>query len=425
MFKNILNTFFVRVFNAIITLAITIIISRSLGAEIKGQQGLILTTISLLHIIMCIVGSGSIVYLIPRYNFSKLLSASYIWMFLIAIIFVLVSPFISAIPKVFVYHIVILTLLVNLFNIHISALIAKEKIKKANLLIIIQVSVQISMLILYVFYYNNISVYSYIYSLYFTYGISYILSLFVSLKEFEFSIKGINFLSVFEGGKKLFRYGVYNQLDVFAQVLSFRLSYYILAAYENNAAVGKYSVAVSIAESIWLISRSISLVHYARVSNSDDMYRSTELTTMFIKISTILTLLAVLFILLIPSSLYTWVFGADFYQIKEILYYLVGGVVFFSTSFMISSLFSGSGKQHINSIASIIGFVVTIIGAYIFIPISGVYGAALTATISYFVTTAVKLLYFKKTTLFELSHLLLTKEDIKQAKVLIVSYLKK
>ena len=337
MIKNITNTFFVRVVYAVITLLIAIIISRYLGAEIKGQQGLILTTISLLHIIMCLVGSGAIVYLIPRIEYTKLCAASYLWLFIMSLIFYTVSPLISALPYGVAGHITLLTALLSLSNFHISVLVAREKIIVANSLVLIQIGIQILVLCGAVFLMKIFSVQSYIYSLYAAFSISYILALLVSHKYVLFRFSLLNFANIVEGGKQLLRYGVFNQLDVFAQVLSFRFSYYILALYASENEVGVYSIAVSIAESIWLISRSISMVHYARVSNTDNFLKNSEATLNFIKISTILTFAALGVVLLIPANVFVVIFGTEFFDVKIILWYIAPGILFFSASFMISS----------------------------------------------------------------------------------------
>lgn len=69
---------------------------------------------------------------------------------------------------------------------------------------------------------------------------------------------------------QMFRYGLQNQVAHITQLLSFRLSYYVLGEYKGLAAVGVFGNGISIAESIWLIAKSMSLVQYSWVANSDD-----------------------------------------------------------------------------------------------------------------------------------------------------------
>ena len=58
MLKQIINTFFIRILTGVVNLVIAVIISNLLGAEGKGIQGLVITTISLIIVFTGIIGSG-------------------------------------------------------------------------------------------------------------------------------------------------------------------------------------------------------------------------------------------------------------------------------------------------------------------------------------------------------------------------------
>jgi len=425
MLKNIFNTFFVRIASAAINLLIAIIISRYLGAEIKGEQGIFLTSVSLLHIIMSVVGLGAIVYLLPRISYTKLIAPTYVWIGIISIVSIFILPIIQPTLSIYSTHIIIITSILTVTNVHISTFIAREKIILANTLTLIQIGLLILSLLLCIFILKQQTVYSYIYSLYISYSTTLLICYIVSYKHFTCKFKEISINTIIQSGKELLHYGFFNQLDIFAQMLSFRFSYYILSSYVGNKEVGVYSVAVSIIESIWLISRSISSVQHARIVNTRDFSANTQLTIQFIKIGSFLTCIAIVVLLLVPNSLYIFIFGNEFFEVKSIIVVLSPGVAFFGTSFMISGLFSGIGKQYINSIAAITGLIVTIAGAYITIPIWGIYGAAATATIAYTATTVVKLVYFKQQAHISWNSFFITKQDIAYGKQEIIARLSK
>src|SRR4030043_472328 len=94
--------------------------------------------------------------------------------------------------------------------------------------------------------------------------------------------------------KKLATLGLYNQIAVFAQLLSFRLSYYILNSCFGKEEVGIYSNAVSIAESIWLIGRSIATVQHSRIVNSRDKKFSLALTSRLNRINLLISIGSIL-----------------------------------------------------------------------------------------------------------------------------------
>ena len=413
MIKNITNTFFTRIIHSAITLLMVVVISRYLGAEVKGQQGLILSTISLLQIVMNVVGAGAIVYLIPRFSFTLLCTASYIWMFLLAIVFYLFSTYLTVLPDGFAGHISLLAVLFSLSGFHVNMLMAREKIILANTIVLIQIFIQLAALISAIYLFHHRSVYAYVYALYIALFLSYIIALILSHHHVIFNLNELSWKGIYTGARLLMRYGLFNQLDILAQVLSFRFSYYLLALYLGNKEVGIYSIAVSIAESIWLIARSISMVLYARVSNSFNAHKNAHTTIRVIKASTVLTLLALMAVLFLPARIYPLIFGEEFSAIKPILYFLAPGVVFFSTSFLISSFFSGSGKQHINTIASFAGFAITITFAFVLIPPYGFIGASITASLSYIVTTIIKMWYFRTQSSFSFKDYLIRKDDLK------------
>lgn len=412
MIKNITNTFFTRVVHSGITLLMIVIISRYLGAEVKGEQGLILSTISLLNIIMNVIGAGAIIYLIPRFSYTLLCATSYLWMVLVAIVFHLSWPYMTLTPERFTTHITLLSLLFSLSGFHVNVLIAREKIVLANTIVLIQIVIQLVALMSAICLFDQQSVYAYIYAAYTALILSYVIALILSRPHAVFHFQELSLKGIASGAKYLMRYGLFNQLDIFAQVLSFRFSYYLLALYLGNKEVGVYSIAVSIAESIWIIARSFGMVLYARVSNTSSFKRNAQTTLKVVKISTILTLLPLLTLLLLPANTYTVIFGKEFFAVKTILYFIAPGVLFFSASFLVGSFFSGSGKQHINTIASFAGLVVTAIFTFSLIPAYGFVGAAITASLSYVVTTMIKIYYFHYQSNISLQDYLIGKNDI-------------
>jgi len=104
----------------------------------------------------------------------------------------------------------------------------------------------------------------------------------------------------------MIRYGIMNQVAHITQMLSFRLSYYVLDHYHGEAAVGVYSNGISLAESIWMISKSISLVQYARISNTRERSEAAKLTVRLIKFSVAASLIILIPLMLVPSSFYTF-----------------------------------------------------------------------------------------------------------------------
>jgi O-antigen/teichoic acid export membrane protein len=196
--------------------------------------------------------------------------------------------------------------------------------------------------------------------------------------------------------QSLFYYGFQNQLAHIFQLLSFRISYFFLQRDCGETEVGIYSNAVSVIESIWMISTSISLWQYAKISNSTDVNYTKKITEQLTKYGLLTAFVALLVLLLIPAGFYAWLYGKEFRGLNELMWYLAPGIWVFNYALIIGHYFSGHGKYYVNAIASGIGLVVTCASAYYFIPTLKIQGAALSASISYFVTSLVVILYFRK-----------------------------
>lgn len=419
MFKNILSTFFVRVLSSVVSFAVAILIAHHLGADGKGEQGIILSTISLLVVIISIVGAGALSYLIPRLKFASVIIPSWLWLCsfsLICYFFLRMFPIVS---PLYIADICLLSGIFNIVSINTSILVANEKISSVNKNTFLQLCCFIASLT--VLLQLDKSITAYINSLYISYGIAVIYS-FIQTRQYYRMLQWVTWQELKNGTHQLFRYGCYNQIDVFAQMLSFRYSFYVLSSLTGNKDVGIYSVAVSIVEIIWLISRSFSMVLYARIANSTDEYYSQSLLIELIKISTVLVAVASCVLAIIPGSFYSLLFGTEFYLVQPVLLTLIPGVLVFNISFMLSGYFAGTGRHHINSIASLTGFAVTAIGAFFLIPHYGIVGAGITASLSYTVTTVVKYFFLSHSTKIDNKRFLISKTDLSRLRTFLAEY---
>jgi len=395
MFRKILGNFGVRLISAIVNLMIAIVVSQYLGASGKGEQSLVLTMIAIVTIFDNMVGGASIVFLTNKLRIRELFVASYVWTLLVSVLSYIVLVFVELVPDKFILSVVILCTISSIVSIHSSVLLGKENLKSFNLLSFLVPLLSLVTLLLQFTLNWNRTAEAYVYSLYVAYGLTLVVSILLVMKHvkkdsvFQLSNTWITFQS-------LFYYGFQNQLAHIFQLLSFRMSYFFLQRDCGEAEVGIYSNAVSVIESIWMISTSISLWQYAKISNSTDVSYTKNITEQLTKYGLLTAFVALLVLLLIPAGFYTWLFGKEFRGLNELMWYLAPGIWVFNYALIIGHYFSGHGKYYVNAIASGIGLVVTCASAYYFIPTLKIQGAALSASISYFVTSLVVILYFRK-----------------------------
>jgi len=382
MRKAILNTFAIKVFSAILSFATVILLSQLLGATGKGEASLILTTVALVLIFCNFVGGASLVYLVPRHNLFQLLLSSYFWSLLVCIVVAISLYFFPTFPTKYIFKLFLLCLFSSFIGIHSCALIAKEKIILTNTIRLAQVVLILLLLLFFFFVLKIRSIDAYIFSFMGAVGFSFLLSSFFILKEIEqCHLKGISQTII-----SAFRYGIFNQLAHITQYLSFRISYYMISLYWGEKTLGVYSNGASIAESIWLISSSICLVQYSKISNSENKAYNRELTIKLLKMSILFSMAALVVLLSFPASFFQFVFGPEFGNVTIVIRGLAPGILCFNLALVVGHYYSGTGQYHMNTLASFLGLVVTFIAGFILIPLFPLMGAAITASLSYLVT---------------------------------------
>lgn len=395
MISKILNTFGARSLSAVINFMIAIVVSQYLGPEGKGEQGIILATIAFVLVFSNLVGGATLVYLIPRYAFSLLLLPSYFWSIATSLVAFAVLWGFGIVEEQFVLHICLLSVLNSFTNIHSTLLIGREKIKASNLLSLMQPLIVILFLLVSFLWLDQMSIGTYIRALYVAFGGSLLLSLvYISSTFGKMSLhRPPAYLHVV---RELFRLGFMNQMAHIMQMLSFRLSYYFLELYHGEASVGIYSNGIQIMESIWLISKSISLVQYARIANTDDRSYSRELSVKLLKAGFFISLACIIPLLILPEGFYLWLFGEGFEGVKAVIWILAPGVLVYNFSIILGHYFSGTGKYHVNTIASGAGLAVSLLLYIILIPEFVSTGAGIAASTSYAVTSLVVFVFFSR-----------------------------
>jgi O-antigen/teichoic acid export membrane protein len=393
MFKNIISTFFTRFFSAASNLLIAILLSNYLGAAGRGEQSLMITLITFIMIITGVIGSSSISYLVPRSPFPALIFPSYLWVFTVIILCFLFLPYMGLVPAQYTTDVCILSFLLSILNIHISVLISHQRINAANFLGFFQSFIIVAVLVVTFVFMHDKSIRSYILALYAGFGSTMLMSTWMIGRYFT-GIRDTSFKTWIEAVRKLTVLGFYNQVAVFTQLLSFRLSYYILNAGFGSNEVGIYSNAVSIAESVWLIGRSIGTVQHSRIVNSHDAGFSLSLTTRLNRINLTVSIVLITLLACIPGSWYQFLFGEEFAGINHIIWTLCPGIVFFGVALVLGYYFSSTGKHIVNAIASTAGLAVTIILGFSIIPVWSSHGAGITASVSYGITALVVAIFY-------------------------------
>jgi O-antigen/teichoic acid export membrane protein len=403
IFKNIIGTAGTRILNAIISLILLLMITNFIGSKGMGQISLIVVDLTVIQLFIDWMAGSALVYFASRTALSRLLIPAYLWSLGILLLFTglgLLTHFVYpqamavVIPKGFEKSVFVLAFLNAFMQIHYNLLIGQKRIRQYNFVFTLQVSGMLLFFGLFLFGMNDFSAHAYANALALAWALGGLTSFYLILKSVDrFSLRGWQSLL-----KAIFLYGFQTQLSNVLHIANKRLSFYVIRIYSGLSPLGVYSAGVQLTEGLRLIGQSISLVQFSAISNSRKKEYARRLTIQLMKFSVGLTFLALVILLLIPQSVYQLIFSTAFGEIKIILMALSAGVLALSANTIFSHFFSGIGQPKVNVYANAMGLIFTLLLLFILIPLWGIVGAAIAASVSYTITVIYQAIVFKRQT---------------------------
>ena len=418
MIKKIFGTFGTRLLNALVGFVTRGFGTNFLGREAWGIGATVLVDVSLLLIAVELLSGSGLIYYTPRKSFVTLFKISYVWIFMmvasLVFIFFLLNDFAPDIYDAFVPegygpHIILMVFLYGLHNFNMNVLLGKERVGTQNVLFIIQFMTQLISMILYIFVFDIRNADAFVYSLITGYATVNICGFICILPYFNDN----QHERLIPTAKEMFNFGSMIQLSTLVTMINRRISYFVIKRFFGMSEVGVYTSGTQVSEATKLIGNSIALVQFTSISNMDDKKKAADLTVTFLKLAVILTALCMLFICLIPKSIYAWIFTPEFAETKDVLVSLSPGMVFMAANMIFSHYFSGVNLPKHNLYGSVVGLLVTIPSIYILIPKYGITGAGISVSFTYLATIIYQWIIFKKETKVKTKQLLPTLNDYK------------
>lgn len=404
---NVIQTFVSRFLILILNFGLVIYSTNMWGSDGKGMISMVVADLTIISFISNIFVGSSVTYFASKYKTEQILLYGYIWSAIVGILVPLILGFSHGLG--YTPYLIGLSVLSALLTTNINLFVGQQNIKMFNLYTILQQAIHILFLVIIIYLIDLKSVNAYFIAQMGCFGILFLVSFFQVLKKCQLS--NINFSPKIR--KSLFAYGWKIQLSSFFQFLNYRSSFYFLEFYRGIASVGVFSVGVAFSEAIWAVSRSLSVVLYSDIVNSDDRHEGIQKTKISLRISFAVTLAFLICVIILPSGFYTMIFGKDFQQTKQIILLLSPGILAIAVSNIVGFYFAGINKLRILNVKSIIGFLFTLISSIFVIPRWGILGACVITTISYCLSSGILLWKFYQMTPFHLSDLLFSKLEIK------------
>ena len=425
MFKKILGTGAARAVNVLTQLATLIMGTRCLGAAEWGKAFIAQTDITFLLIGIELIAGSGLVYFTPRKKLSTLMKISYGWIAFVMLLYLLLFNVLhffpnfyhTIVPEGYAWLVLLMTFIYSFHEFNLNHFLGKEKVATYNWLFLIQILTQVTMMAVLIFALNILTAKALLYSQLCGYSLATLIGwalLFPTMKREGHEPLKSSF-------KELFHYGAFIQLSTLVSTLNKRLSLYLLKTHCDERSLGVYASGTQVTEGVNIVGQSIGLVEFSALSNTEKKERASQLTLRFMKLSIILTFAALLIICLLPSRFFEWLFSGEFSGIHTVILLIAPGIVFFSAHTILANYFSGTGKPKYNLYASLIGLSVTLVSAFVLVPMLGIRGAAITTTLTYATLFVYQWIVFHKHTGSRLVQLIPNREDWEWVKTTIKS----
>lgn len=415
MFRKILGTGITRVLNLLVGFVTMLMGTKLLGPAEWGIGFTVLTDVTFLLIGVEFLAGSGLVYFTPRKKLSTLMAVSYSWIALVMAFYVLLFWVLSHYPVSFdriVPHgyegiTLLLTLVYSFHNFNLNVFLGKEKVSTFNWVFLLQVFVQVSSMALFIFVLGLRDAHAFVYSLLCGYCTAFVVGFILLMRLFRQEGRDPFFLTA----KEMLKYGYVIQLSTLVSTLNRRMSIFLIRQHCTEDAVGVYGAGTQVGEGVKVFGLSVSMVQFSRLSNLTDKDEIVSMTIKFLKITLVLTFLALLVLVCLPAGFFEWLFTDDFGQVKDIILLMSPGLLFLSAHMIFTHYFSGTGIPKYNLYASLVGLAVTVPATFLLIPAIGILGAAISFSCTYLAILIYQWLIFKRITGVKAKDLLLTKDD--------------
>lgn len=199
-----------------------------------------------------------------------------------------------------------------------------------------------------------------------------------------------------------------------AQFLNYKLDVFVVGFFAGTASVGRYTLAVSLGQLLWLMSNSVASVLLPKVAASTDDSGSIQHTMRVTRLSLWGTAVCGLALALLATQAIPLLYGEAFRPSVVALLWLLPGIVIFSIANVLAAYIAGIGKPRLNLLVSGVSLIVTVALDIALIPKLNIVGAAIASTVSYSLSALLLIRFFKRETGAPLREMLLpTSEDLR------------
>ncbi|MBM4403251.1 MAG: oligosaccharide flippase family protein [Candidatus Cloacimonetes bacterium] len=206
---------------------------------------------------------------------------------------------------------------------------------------------------------------------------------------------GLRWSPAWDGGllKQELAYGSVVYLSGILLFLHYRIDQFVIKMMLGNSELGIYSIAVTLAEWMFLVPTSIITALTGKLYNTYDDRQNQTVTAQTVKY-TLYLCSALCLIGVLASRLIPLVYGPEFAGAAVPTMILLAGVVFASVAKVSFMYYLVKGNPYYHLIIAFITFALNLLLNLLLIPRFGITGAALASSISYFIYGCYYLILF-------------------------------
>lgn len=192
--------------------------------------------------------------------------------------------------------------------------------------------------------------------------------------------------------REWFTLGSISQFSNLIQFINYRYIFYLAGILGRPEVLGELTVAIALAESVWIIGRSVSVVGTGQwMEHGSNRVKPGPLSLQtFIISSIVITLLAA-----IPQEWIQWVIGHKYVHTHAFLMMLAPGIALFSLQFPYSGWFASKANYKPANYAASLGFLGMLIGFYL-IPQQPFIYIFIPPTMGYIISTALFMICYHR-----------------------------
>jgi len=178
--------------------------------------------------------------------------------------------------------------------------------------------------------------------------------------------------------------GVLFAVSFVVMQLNLRVDLLILGRIGVAAETGYYSLAVQIAEQLWLLPAAVGVVVMSRTANSTSQTKMTEETSRLMRLTLLAGALISLALVLVVPWLVPLLFGPAFSESSQLILWLLPGIMAFMVFRVLNGQLSGMGRPGYSAVIFSFALLINVLLNFLWIPRYGARGAAWATDISYF-----------------------------------------